>query len=141
MKIKKCITKNQLIDHYLIRKTVFIEEQNVSYEDEFDLKEKEKIPFVVYDNKKPIGAARINIFSDYIKIERVCILKEHRSKGIGVFIMKHLEDYSKNLSIKELRLSAQVQALGFYEKLGYIKYGEMFLDANIPHYKMKKTLL
>ena len=141
MKIVKCITKDQLIDHYTIRKIVFIDEQNVSYEDEFDLLEKSRIPFVLYDNDKPIGAARLNIQNNYTKIERMCILSEYRAKGLGKLIMNYLIDYSNNLGVQEVLLSAQVQALGFYESLGFTKFGDEFLDANIPHYKMKKNLL
>lgn len=140
MKIVKCKTINQLIDHYLIRKIVFIDEQNVSYEDEFDLTEKSRIPFVLYDNKKPIAAARINFIDDFAKIERVCVLKEHRNKGIGKIIMEYMFDYCLMKNIKTIYISAQVQALSFYEKLGFIKFGDIFLDANIPHYKMKKNL-
>lgn len=140
MEIIKCTNIDHLIDHFIIRKIVFIDEQNVSYEEEFDLVEKQRVPFVVYDGPHPIGAARLNLNKDYTKIERVCVLKEYRSKGIGKLIMEYLFDYLKNLEIKEVLISAQVQALKFYEGLGFEKFGDIFLDANIPHYKMKKNL-
>ena len=140
MEIIKCSTLNHLIDHYYIRKIVFIDEQKVSYEEEFDLEEKEKTPFIVYDKDKPIGAARMNIQNDYPKIERVCVLKEYRNQGVGKFIMNYLFNYCLNLGLNEVIISAQVQALNFYENLGFIKYGDLFFEANIPHYKMKKNL-
>lgn len=140
MEIIECTTLNHLIDHYHIRKLVFIDEQKVSYEDEYDLAEKTKTPFVVYDNDIPIGAARINFLSEYAKIERVCILKEYRTQGIGKQLMEYLFAYCKSRGYNQIVISAQVQAMKFYENLGFIKYGDLFLEANIPHYKMKKNL-
>lgn len=140
MKIVKCERVYELVDHYLIRKLVFIDEQKVSYEEEFDLEEKMRIPFVLYLDNKPIGAARINPKHEYAKIERVCILKEYRKHGYGYKLMEYLIDYCKALGYMEIQLGAQTTALGFYEKLGFIKFGDEFLDANISHYKMKKNL-
>lgn len=140
MKIVKCERASELVDHYLIRKIVFIDEQKVSYEEEFDLEEKSRIPFVLYLDDKAIGAARINPKEDYAKIERVCILKEYRKFGYGYKLMEYLIDYCKTLGYREIQLGAQTKAIGFYEKLGFIKFGDEFLDANIPHYKMKKNL-
>lgn len=140
MKIVECTTKDHIVDHYYIRKVVFMDEQKVSFEDEFDLLEKERIPFVVYDGSKPIATARLNIQKEYTKIERVCVLKEYRNKGIGELLMNYLLELCKRQYITEVIISAQLQALGFYEKLGFVKFGDQFLDANIPHYKMKKNL-
>jgi len=140
IRVVKCRSVEELVDHYTIRKIVFIDEQNVSYEEEFDLVEKERIPFVLYLDKNPIGAARINLFKEYAKIERVCILKEYRNAGYGKFLMGYLIEYIKSLGYKEIQLASQTRAIGFYEKLGFQKYGNEFLDANIPHYKMKKNL-
>lgn len=140
MNVIKCENIIHLIDHYKVRKEVFIDEQNVSYEDEFDLLEKERIPFIIYDNEIPIAAARLNVQKEYTKIERVCVIKKYRNLGIGKLIMNYLIDYSRSLGYKEVYLSAQTQALDFYEKLGFKKFGDIFLDANIPHYKMKKNL-
>lgn len=140
MEIRKCNTINELIDHYQIRKKVFIEEQQVSYEDEFDLEEKNRTAFVIYENNIPIGAGRINFLDGFAKIERVCVLKEYRGSSIGKKFMEYLIQYCKEKKVKEIRLGAQTTALGFYEKLGFIKYGEEFLDANIPHFMMKLTI-
>ncbi len=140
MKITECITKDQLVDHYLIRKIVFIDEQKVSYEDEFDLDEKTRIPFVVYKDNKPIATARIFLANDYSKIERVAVLKEYRHLGIGSLIMNHLCNYSLSHNLKLIKIGAQISALRFYEKLGFEKYGDEYLDANIPHYNMRKAL-
>lgn len=54
--------------------------------------------------------------------------------------MEYLFAYCKSRGYNQIVISAQVQAMKFYENLGFIKYGDLFLEANIPHYKMKKNL-
>ncbi len=134
-----CETKDQIIDHFLMRKIVFVDEQKVSMEDEFDLAEKERIMFVVYDDDKPIGAARVKLTPPQAKVERVCILKEYRSRGIGFDLMAEIMNYCDAHDCRDIRLGAQTHAIPFYEKCGFTAYGELFYDANIPHFHMKRT--
>ncbi|MGD9604735.1 MAG: GNAT family N-acetyltransferase [Bacilli bacterium] len=133
-----CTTKNQIIDHFIVRKIVFVGEQNVTMEEEFDLEEKDRVMFVVYDDEKPIGAARIKIDNNKAKIQRVCILKEYRSLGYGYSLMMELHKYCDENFVKEIILDAQTHAIPFYEKCGYVVYGELFYDARIPHYHMRR---
>ncbi|MDD3107229.1 MAG: GNAT family N-acetyltransferase [Bacilli bacterium] len=139
VKVEICTTKDQIIDHFMIRKIVFVDEQKVTMEEEFDLVEKERIMFVMYDDAKPIGAARIYIQGNKAKIQRVCILKEYRFMGYGYSLMEELHQYCDAQAIKETYLDAQIHAIAFYEKCGYISYGELFYDARIPHYHMKRV--
>lgn len=138
VKIIECTTKEQIMDHFIIRKLVFVDEQQVSMEEEFDLTEKNRTLFLVYDQNKPIGTARINFLQEYAKLERICILKEYRKKNIGKFLINELIKYCQQNNYYNIHLGSQVQAIGFYEKCGFVKYGEMYYDANIPHYNMKK---
>lgn len=133
-----CTTKDQIIDHFIIRKIVFVEEQKVTMEEEFDLEEKDRIMFVVYDEKKPIGAARIKLKDKTAKIQRVCILKEYRSLGYGYALMMELHRYCDEHGVSEIILDAQTHALPFYEKCGYTAFGDLFYDARIPHYRMRR---
>ena len=97
VKYKICKTKNQIIDHFWVRKTVFVEEQKVTMEEEFDLEEKNHTMFVVYDNHHPIGAARLKIMGHQAKIQRVCILKTYRFLGYGYSLMMELHKYCRIL--------------------------------------------
>ena len=74
------------------------------------------------------------------KVERVCVKKAYRKKGVGKLIMNTIEEYAKTQNITHLVLSAQLTALPFYQKLGYQEYGDVFLDANIEHKMMDKRL-
>lgn len=137
-KLILCTTKDELLEHYLIRKEVFVEEQKVSYEDEFDFLENTHLPYLFISDGKAIGAARLKINKDYAKFERICIIKDYRKKGFGKAMMLELMKIAEQKGCKEFRLGAQAQAVMFYKKLGFEICSEMFYDAGIPHYEMKK---
>lgn len=137
-KLILCTTKDELLEHYLIRKAVFIDEQKISYEDEYDFQEKEALPYLFFYEGKAIGSARINIKEDYAKLERICILKPYRGLGLGKKLLEELMKRAQNKGINKFILGAQAYAVPFYEKLGFKVASEMYYDAGIPHYKMKK---
>jgi len=133
-----CKSKDEILDHFLIRKIVFIDEQYVSIEEEFDLVEKDRVMFLVYYDNKAIGAARLKLDPKKSKIERVCILKEYRNKGIGKKLIDDMIKYCHDNNAFNIHLGAQTHAISFYEKCGFTQYGELYYDANITHYNMKK---
>lgn len=128
-------------DQVLVRKEVFLKEQHVPIDEEYDLLDKTAIQFIVYDGEKAVGAARFRIVDGKGKVERVCVLKEYRSLGVGKLMMENIEAYALNNSdVTKLVLSAQLTALAFYKKLGYVAYGDIYLDANIEHKSMYKII-
>jgi predicted GNAT family N-acyltransferase len=134
-------TQKHFYDQVIVRKEVFIIEQQVPINEEFDIHDCEAIQFIAYDNEKAIGAARIRLLPDKVKVERVCVLKEYRKYGVGKLMMTTIEDYTKeHTTLKKLGLNAQLTALPFYQKLGYQEYGDIFLDANIEHKSMIKEI-
>jgi predicted GNAT family N-acyltransferase len=134
-------TQEEIFDQILIRKEVFIIEQKVPINEEFDELDKTAIQFIVYDGMNPVGAARFRTIDKKGKIERVCVLKEYRKLGVGKLLMNTIENYAmKNTSVDHFYLNAQLTALPFYERLGYIPQGDIFLDANIEHKAMTKRL-
>ncbi|MCF6184853.1 MAG: GNAT family N-acetyltransferase [Bacteroidales bacterium] len=137
-KVVKFSFKNKklLNEAFKIRTKVFIEEQNTDEEEEFDGLDAEATHFIIFSEEKPAGTSRVRITKEGIKIERVAVIKNFRGKNIGInlvqFIMK--EYIPKKMKIY---LNSQVQAITFYEKLGFKKIGELFYEANIEHYKME----
>ncbi|WP_141432766.1 GNAT family N-acetyltransferase [Bacillus sp. 03113] len=136
------IVKNdqELNDAFLIRKKVFIDEQNVPTEIEIDEFENSSVHFVLYNEKVPCGAGRLRVFPSYAKVERICILPSNRKGGSGKAIMNKIEEYAKEQNISILKLNAQSHAIPFYKKLGYEIISEEFFEAGIPHMTMQKTL-
>jgi len=75
-----------------------------------------------------------------VKMRQVAVGEEMRSKKIGSKMVAYAELFSSNLQYTTMVLNARKTAVGFYEKLGYNKVGNEFLEINIPHFKMYKFL-
>ena len=71
---------------------------------------------------------------------RVAVLPEFRGKGLGARLMEEAEARARELGAEKICLSAQVQAGGFYRRLGYRADSEPYLDEHCPHVRMEKTL-
>ena len=63
-----------------------------------------------------------------------------RGTGLGRELVEKLIDKCKELHFKEIVVGAQVRAMGFYEKLGFIPYGEQYMDGHVPHIPMVMTI-
>lgn len=118
-----------------VRTKVFIEEQNVSQEEEWDGLDDQSLHVLAIDEKEmPIGTGRLLPEG---KIGRMAVLREWRGKGIGAAILNMLMREARSRGHEKVRLAAQVHAVPFYEKFGFQAYGDEFMDAGIPHYWME----
>jgi predicted GNAT family N-acyltransferase len=130
---------------FAIRMTVFVEEQAVPAEEELDAYDVTAAHFLARrvdpTVSEIVGTARLLDKGHGVgKIGRVAVLREYRGQGIGGLIMRRIEHEARSAGYTELILEAQVHALPFYEKLGYIAEGDIFLDCNIEHRLMRKSL-
>lgn len=126
---------------YEIRKAVFVEEQGFDINSEFDGIDEKAVHLVAFDGEKPIGTARLFFEEEGVcHFGRICILKEYRGKNIGSGIISALQEKAESLGAKRLVLGAQVRASKFYEKQGFSKYGEEYLDEFCPHIMMEKNV-
>lgn len=141
MDIKIVTNEEELQQAYQVRKIVFVDEQKVTVEEEIDHLEEESTHFLVMnENDEPIGAGRFRIVDNYGKVERICVLPQARSTGVGRSLMEAIEQHALSQGLEITKLNAQVQAIPFYKSLGYGIISEEFLDAGIPHQTMKKRL-
>ena len=120
---------------FQIRQQVFVEEQQVDRDEEYDGFEETSIHYLVYEDDRPVGTARWRITSGGVKLERFAVLKECRNSGAGKAVLITVLRDVIPLG-KRIYLNAQVTAMRFYEREGFIKEGEMFSEANIDHYRM-----
>ena len=141
LNIKLVKSKKEFDDAMNIRFHVFTLGQKVKKPVEFDGLEDEANHFVAYFGKKPVGTIRTRYPKKGVaKIERLAVLKAYRKQGIGKKIMLHVHKYLKRKGIKTLKMHSQRHAIGFYKALGYKTYGKPFVEARIPHVKMKMRL-
>jgi len=135
--IQEVKNPEELEQAFAIRKKVFVEEQNVPLEEEYDEFEKECLHILAYCKGIPTGTARMRFTKEGIKLERFSVLKEYRRIGVGTALVKKLLTECKNQNKSKVYLYAQVSAVQFYEKFHFEKEGDIFLDAGIDHIKMQ----
>lgn len=124
-----------------LRREVFINEQGVSEADEVDGLDDSAIHLLAVDGDAPVGTARLLVKGAVGKIGRVCVLPAARGTGLGAaLILAALEELRRVPGVTEARLGSQSHATGFYEKLGFVVEGDEFLDAGIPHRRMRRAL-
>ncbi|GGA40263.1 GNAT family N-acetyltransferase [Psychrobacillus lasiicapitis] len=143
MSYKRITEDSDLQKAFHIRKEVFVKEQGVPLEEEFDqfdtLEGQCEHILVDYENQ-PVGTGRLRIVDGIGKLERICILEPYRKFGLGKVIVKALEEIANRKGLAQVKLHGQTHAEGFYEKLGYQTASDVFDEDGIPHILMKKTL-
>jgi predicted GNAT family N-acyltransferase len=140
MEITHINSQHELEKAFAIRQAVFVDEQGVSLEEEFDEYEELADHLLVCTGGQAVGTGRIRFVEKKAKLERICILDTHRKEGIGALIIKELETIALKQGYKHFTLHAQTHAKGFYEKLGYSSYSDMFMEEGIPHIIMEKRI-
>jgi len=125
---------------YMIREKVFIEEQKVTSQLEWDGMDEEAIHFLAFKNEKAIGCARAFVIENYMQLGRMAVLKEYRGEGIGSALLEKAMTTAKLNELSVIYISAQCQAIDFYKKFGFEITSDIYLDAEIPHRDMKLEL-
>jgi len=117
-----------------IRTRVFIEEQKVPKDLEWDELDKDCLHALALAGDKPIGTGRLTPDGH---IGRMAVLAEWRKRGVGAALLTHLMDAGRERGDTFCELNAQVSAIGFYERFGFQAEGDEFMDAGIPHRVMR----
>lgn len=121
-----------------LREAVFMREQGVSAELEWDgLDEGCRHALALSAKGDAIGCGRI---TPDAHIGRMAVLPEWRGRKVGTALLEALLDEARSRSYAEVELDAQVQALPFYRRFGFEEQGEVFMDADMPHRKMRLRL-
>ena len=132
---------DQLIeDEKKIRQEVFIAEQG--FELEFDDIDNNSTHMMLYNDDDAVGCCRFFPGEDsgeYI-IGRIAVRKAYRGKSMGRRIVEMVIQHLKDADASKISLSAQVQAKGFYEAMGFRAKGDVYMDEHCPHIHMEKNL-
>ena len=116
-----------------IREAVFIAEQAVPAELEWDDEDIEAVHFLACEGDYPIGTARLLPSGE---IGRVSVLKDWRGLKVGDKLMEAVIGVAEQRGQTKQFLSAQVYAAPFYERLGFKIVSGEFLEVGIPHVDM-----
>jgi predicted GNAT family N-acyltransferase len=121
-----------------VRETVFIREQGVPEELEWDgLDEDCRHALALSLQGEAIGCGRM-LASGHIG--RIAVLPQWREQRLGTAIMETLLAEASAQGLSRVDVDAQTQALPFYRSLGFVEQGEVFMDAGLPHIKMTLEL-
>ena len=120
-----------------IRTSVFIKEQAVSPDFEWDEIDQVAVHLLATQNNEPIACLRI---IDYHKIGRMAVLKEFRGNGLGTTLLLEAVKICQAHGSKTVHLSAQTHAIGFYEKCGFKVTSAVYQDVHIAHVDMQLEL-
>ena len=136
---------------FAVRKEVFVVEQGVPQDIEYDAYDADAVHVLaVREDGVPLGTGRL-LYGEAAaaktsgdlsvgSLGRLAVTKEARGLGIGAVLVRAIEDAARARGLAAVDLHAQTQALGFYERLGYVAYGPEFPDAGIPHRAMRRSL-
>ncbi|MGQ3891565.1 GNAT family N-acetyltransferase [Legionella sp. CNM-4043-24] len=138
---RRVLSQDDLQRCLAIRNEVFVQEQQVPLDEEVDGKDRDSEHFLLYVNDQACGTARVRYVDEFAKIERVAILNAFRGQNLGRHLMNGiLSDLARNTTYSKAKLSSQVHAIPFYEKLGFVVCGDEYMDAGIPHQDMIRPL-
>ena len=121
-----------------IREPVFVVEQQVPLEEEWDELDPQCHHVIARDAQhRAIGTGRL---TPEAKIGRMAVLSEWRGKGVGEALLLALIERARAVGLREVALNSQVGALGFYQRYGFTAYGGRFQEAGIEHQAMRMEL-
>jgi len=135
---------------FAIRRQVFVDEQHVSAEEEYDEFEISSTHFLVRVDSVPCGTARWRCTTNGVKLERFAVLKAYRGRGVGktlvqailndVFGQPPQRPVSRRSGTAEptgqIYLHAQLTAMPLYAHFGFVPVGPLFDEAGIQHQEM-----
>lgn len=132
--VKLITTEADYLQALNIRREVFVQEQQVPEAIEIDEYEKVSEHFLLVVAGSPAATGRLRVKDKFIKFERIATLKTFRAQGLGRVLMEAMLSFAqKKYPTLTPYMHSQMDAVPFYEKLGWKPSGAIFHEANIPH--------
>lgn len=122
---------------FRLRREVFIVEQNVPGDMEFDADDLTAFHFVAILSGEVCGTLRVIYAEDFVRIGRVVVSLAWRSKGVASAMIRHAMETHRDARDNRFCLSAQSDKTAMYERFGFKTIGEEFFEVGIPHYEMR----
>ena len=137
VELKRVKQEQDLKAAFRIREQVFVEEQRVPRDAEYDQYENTAHHYLAIYNGEPCGAARWRVTEKGVKLERFAVLPGYRNKNVGAKVLAAvLQDVQREYPNETIYLHAQLPAVSFYKRHGFETEGDLFSECDIQHYKM-----
>lgn len=119
-----------------IREAVFIREQSVPADREWDGLDNECEHFLCILSGVPVGCGRVRSMDGYHKIERLAVLGRFRGKGVGNLLIRRMIEACRDDGATTVVIHAQLRTENYYRRFGFVGRGGVFSDAGIDHREM-----
>ena len=104
-------------------------------------KEKDHLLIAAYEDDKMLACCMlVEENPQTVRLRQMAVLNDLQGKGIGKALMIFAENLARDRGYKNITMHARKNAVGFYEKMGYVRKGEEFEEITIPHFLMEKKL-
>ena len=123
-----------------IRKSVFTDELEIPESELFDKYDENCDHFILFDGKQIVGTVRFVSKTQNIKLERMAILSQYRSKNYGKHAILQLKEYYHTQGYSKMILDSICSVRGFYKKCGFLEEGGIFQRVGIDHIRMSLTI-
>ena len=103
--------------------------------------EKDNILIAAFEDERILGCCMlVEERPDIVRLRQMAVINALQGKGIGRALMNFAENIARDRGYKTVIMHARNNSIGFYEKVGYKKKGDEFIEVTIPHYVMEKQL-
>jgi predicted GNAT family N-acyltransferase len=124
-----------------IRMEVFVDEQRVPAHEELDDFDEIAVHVLARMDGEPVGTARLLFGEEGLtRIGRMAVRQPYRGKGVGAAMLTRLLGMARGSGVRSIILDAQLHAIPFYERFGFVAEGEVFIEAGIEHRVMTLNL-
>lgn len=125
---------------FYIRYQVFVLEQEILAEEEFDtIDQNHPLYAVIYDGIKPVATARyVQDNAQTFRVSRVASLKSYRGRGLGRQVVEAIEKIGRDKGLKHCLIHADCTALAFYQALGYQVCSDIYLEDGVECVNVEK---
>jgi predicted GNAT family N-acyltransferase len=122
---------------FALRREVFVREQKVPQEEEFDADDLTATHLVAISEGEACGTLRLIRKPEHVKIGRVVVRMDFRGRGIARAMLTTAMEMIRAEGESRFHLDAQADKTAFYEKLGFRAFGPIFMDGGMPHRAMR----
>jgi predicted GNAT family N-acyltransferase len=138
--VRRARTQDELNEALSLRHDVFCREQGVPEYEEMDGRDPEGVHLVAVEGDQLLGTCRLLFIGRTVQLSRLAVRADARRRAIATALLALADEESRAAGAKRIVLHAQTYALKLYENAGYRPRGRVFVEADIEHVAMEKTL-
>lgn len=140
--VRQAHTQDEIAAALALRHVVFVVEQGVAPALELDGRDGDSEHLIAVDGGRVVGTCRLlhDPATATSKLGRMAVERPSRGRGVARALLAEADDACRRAGSRRVELGAQVDAVGLYERAGYVAHGDVFLDAGIEHRHMAKDL-